>query len=609
MIDRLKIAAKLFIGFGVLLLLLLGLSSFSTLNSLRSQSIVADLAEQKTNEVLDERIQKRIQEGRMQLWMALGTGDPAHWTLSDAAFKAANDDIQVLAQKAADPARQTKVREWADLLQVFLTESSKFRAFHGHNESLDSEAGKAVFATAVKAAATLLGASEALSKDYKDAADRAEADASQAARSAVTLAAGIGIASLVVGLGLSFLLTRSIRRPIVALTRVMQTLASGDLTVAIPHAGDPNEMGDMAGSVAIFKENALERQRLEKEAAASRAAADAERDRTTAEQARLAHEQAEVVRRLGEGLKCMAEGDLTARLGDGFTAAYARIRDDFNEAIDKLKGTLVSVVANARAIESGTSEISTATDDLSRRTEQQAASLEETAASLEEITSVVKQTAVGAKRARDVVSVAKVDAEKSGDVVHRAKEAMSGIERSSKQIGQIIGVIDEIAFQTNLLALNAGVEAARAGEAGRGFAVVASEVRALAQRSADAAKEIKSLISDSAAQVEQGVELVSETGQALERIVAQVSEIDSVVSAIAESAQEQATGLAQINTAINQMDQVTQQNAAMVEESTAAARTLSQETSDLSRLISHFRIEEDARRGAAASGPRRSRAA
>jgi methyl-accepting chemotaxis protein len=232
--------------------------------------------------------------------------------------------------------------------------------------------------------------------------------------------------------------------------------------------------------------------------------------------------------------------------------------------------------------------MSHAADDLSRRTEQQAASLEETAAALDEITVTVKRTAEAAAHARSVATTAAGTAEQSGKVVRDAIEAMNGIEKSSGQISQIIGVIDEIAFQTNLLALNAGVEAARAGDAGRGFAVVASEVRALAQRSADAAKEIKSLIAASTNQVEQGVDLVRRTGQALDRITQQVAELTNIVADIAASAQEQASGLGQVNTALNQMDQVTQQNAAMVEESTAASHALAQETDEVSRLVTRF---------------------
>jgi len=288
------------------------------------------------------------------------------------------------------------------------------------------------------------------------------------------------------------------------------------------------------------------------------------------------------VRRLGEGLERLAQGDLLARLGDGFSESYAMIRDDFNRAVDKLKETILAVVTGADAIASGAREISAASDDLAHRTEQQAASLEETAATLTEITETVTRSADGAKRAREVVSSAKADADKSSVVMGQAVEAMNAIAGSSNQIGQIIGVIDEIAFQTNLLALNAGVEAARAGEAGRGFAVVASEVRALAQRSAEAAKEIKKLISQSSAQVD--------AGRSLERILTQVGQINVAVSDIAAGAHEQATALAQINVAIDQMNTFTQQNAAMVEESTAAGRSLSDETARLSRLVGQFQV-------------------
>jgi methyl-accepting chemotaxis protein len=265
----------------------------------------------------------------------------------------------------------------------------------------------------------------------------------------------------------------------------------------------------------------------------------------------------------------------------------------------QLQTLVSSIVENSATLRSGTQEISAATDDLARRTEQQAAGLEETAAALGEITGTVRKTADGAKQANEVVARTRIDAQKSGEIVRQAVSAMGSIENSSKQIGQIIGVIDEIAFQTNLLALNAGVEAARAGEAGRGFAVVASEVRALAQRSAEAAKEIKALISTSAQQVESGVKLVGETGQALERIVAQVAEITAVVSEIAASAQEQADGLNQVNIAINEMDQVTQQNAAMVEESSSASRTLAEGTQELVRLTEQFQVGKINRQRAA----------
>jgi len=288
------------------------------------------------------------------------------------------------------------------------------------------------------------------------------------------------------------------------------------------------------------------------------------------------------------GLEQIARNNLTYRIGQLADPSFEKLRSDFNSALGALDETLGAVAASTNSVGGGAAEIATASDNLSRRTEQQAASLEETAAALDEITATVKRSADGAKQASGAASEARSDAQKSGEVVREAVAAMGEIESSAQQITQIIGVIDEIAFQTNLLALNAGVEAARAGDAGKGFAVVASEVRALAQRSAEAAKEIKALIATSTSQVGRGVKLVGETGDALSGIVAKVAQIDGLISEIAQSSQEQATGLSQVNTAVNQMDQVTQQNAAMVEEATAAAVSLRAESQELTRLIGRF---------------------
>ena len=386
------------------------------------------------------------------------------------------------------------------------------------------------------------------------------------------------------------LFARSIGGSIARLTRIMAELAGGNLTVDVPGQARSDETGAMARAVQVFKDAAIEKRRLEAVAAEQRHNSQLTEEWAQAEREGAAQRQLAVVTGLASGLTLLAEGDLTVRLSEPFAPEYESLRADFNAAVAQLQSTMGVIIANTGGLRSGTAEITQAADDLSRRTEQQAASLEQTAAALDEITATVRKTADNARAAREMVGVAKADAEHSGAVVRDTVGAMSAIETSAREISQIIGVIDEIAFQTNLLALNAGVEAARAGDAGRGFAVVASEVRALAQRSASAAKEIKALISTSTTQVGRGVQLVDETGRSLVRIVEQVGKMSGLVADIAGSAEEQAAGLAQVNTAINQMDQVTQQNAAMVEQSTAASHGLAHDTAELERLTAKFRI-------------------
>jgi methyl-accepting chemotaxis protein len=332
-------------------------------------------------------------------------------------------------------------------------------------------------------------------------------------------------------------------------------------------------------------------------------AIEAERQILETERRRDAQNQGAIVTALGEALARVARGDLTARVDGEVASEFQALQGDFNNALRMLEEAMGQVAGATEGIRLGADEIGLAADDLSRRTEQQAASLEETAAALDEITATVRTTASGAKQASTVIAAAKTDAERSGEVVSDAVSAMGQIESSSREIGKILGVIDEIAFQTNLLALNAGVEAARAGEAGRGFAVVAQEVRALAQRSADAAKEIEKLISTSTRQVEAGVSLVGQTGEALRGIVGKVAEIDGLVTGIAASAQEQSTGLHQVNIAVNQMDQVTQQNAAMVEQTTAATHSLKGQSAELGRLLGGFTLSSARRAVAPAAAP------
>lgn len=299
--------------------------------------------------------------------------------------------------------------------------------------------------------------------------------------------------------------------------------------------------------------------------------------------------QADVVESMRSAMTQLADGDLTAQISTAFPAQYEQLRLDFNRTATKLNEAIKAVGDNANSIRGEVLDISNAAADLSQRTERQAATLEQTAAAIEQLTVSVSAAADGAHKANDVVLEAKSNAEQSGDVVNQAVAAMGQISASSDKISKIIGVIDDIAFQTNLLALNAGVEAARAGDAGRGFAVVASEVRALAQRSSDAAKEINTLISSSSSQVRHGVDLVGEAGEALKEIVGFVSNISEHVSGIALSTREQSGGLGEINIAMSQLDQVTQQNAAMFEETTAASQALNREADKLMTLIQLFR--------------------
>jgi len=440
-------------------------------------------------------------------------------------------------------------------------------------------------------------------KRFADLTSQAQAQISFATMISTLIgAAGVVIAALA-----AWIVSKSITRPINAMTTAMGTIADGDLSIPVPALGLRDEIGRMAAAVETFKDNGLKLRAAETQADRQRTMTELERQKNEEARVVAAREQSHAVQAIGDGLSKVSGGDLTALIKTPFAMDYEKLREDFNTTVSKLQATMASVIESSNGLRAGASEVTSASDDMSRRTEQQAASLEETAAALDQITATVKRTAEGAVEARTVVAKAKDEAEKSGKVVRDAVHTMTEIEDSSRKVSQIIGVIDEIAFQTNLLALNAGVEAARAGDAGRGFAVVASEVRGLAQRSAEAAKEIKTLISASTHQVAQGVERVAQTGKALEVIAAQVNEINGIVSEIAASAHEQATGLHQVNAAVNQMDQITQQNAAMVEEASAAAHALRQETDALSTLIAQFRVGETVSRVAAprAGGRRR----
>jgi methyl-accepting chemotaxis protein len=383
---------------------------------------------------------------------------------------------------------------------------------------------------------------------------------------AATTLIAVAASALVTTAMASLLAKKLVCDPYVTTVVRMEGLAAGDLTSPIAFTDFTDCVGRMTRAMEVFRSNG---KKLEVSGGA----------------------QTKVVELLGTGLSRLAESDLSHRIEEPFPADYEALRVNYNRAMDSVAEVMAAVSEATSGINNGAGDIRQASDDLSQRTEQQAASLEQTAAAMDEITGTVRETAAGATRANAVVTEARSEAEQSGDVVRRAVDAMSGIERASAEISEIISVIDGIAFQTNLLALNAGVEAARAGDAGKGFAVVASEVRALAQRSADAAKDVKTKIMASSEQVEMGVELVSETGKALQRIIGRIGEISTLVGTIAASAEQQSTGLQQVNTAVSEMDGVTQQNAAMVEEATAAARSLAEEADALARQVSRFTLD------------------
>ena len=436
-------------------------------------------------------------------------------------------------------------------------------------------------------------------------------------RSALTQLFAGGLLATLLAIALSlWIVTRKIVRPLSTLTARMQSLAAGDLDVEIEGEGRRDEVGEMAAAVRIFRVNAIERKRIEADAEAQRAIAETERRDAAADRTRSADEraaaaqheaervaraaaardaaaaeQARAMRHIGEAIRALAVKDMRHRIGEALHADYEPLRAEFNAALDQLAQAFAEVAGAAGSVHQGTQEIATAANDLARRTEQQASNIEETATALDEITSTVEKTARGAAAARDSVAEARGDAERGAEVIGLTTQAMARIEASARKVSEIIGVIDEIAFQTNLLALNAGVEAARAGEAGRGFAVVASEVRALAQRSADAAKEIKALISASGQEVQNGVALVARTGEALSQIGQTVIRIDDIVSTIAQDSDAQAGGLGEINKAVRQVDQMTQQNAALAEQATAASQSLSRESERLAGLVARFSVE------------------
>ncbi len=452
------------------------------------------------------------------------------------------------------------------------------------------EKRRQAFSTAANEVDAIWGKLTEFAAVQKDSADleRNKAD---------TISIGATVTGILIAILAGIGLVATFKGPIGRITNAMRHLADGRLETAIDGDRRSDEIGDMARALGVFKENALEKVRMERASEEQRAAAEAERARNDAEKRQSEEQITFAVRALAGGLGRLAHGDLTQTIETPFAGNLEQLRTDFNASLVRLRETLSQIQGNALAIQANGSAMRSSADDLSRRTESQAASLEETAAAVEEITVTVRNSAERAREANTIVMRTKSSADGSTTVVSNAVNAMSRIDDASKKIEQIIDVIEDIAFQTNLLALNAGIEAARAGEAGKGFAVVAQEVRELAQRSGGAANEIKSLIDAAVHEVASGVTHVEETGKVLSQISGEITEIARHVEVIATAANDQSAALSEVNGTVNQMDQMTQANAAMVEETNAMSQQLAEEANELMQLVSQFSLEGGATGG------------
>ena len=597
--DRLSVAAKLVFGAGTLIVLLLACSLVSSLNAYRARAEVETLAHEDDARVAFTQFAADFLGARAHVWRALAAGQAQFWTEADASLKAAGADLAPLRALPADDPRRAEADALAGKIGDYVKVILELRKFDNFNDALNIDRGQDLLSQGETIAGDLVERSRAALDHASKAALASRETIEEAASATLRLVVWLAAISTLGGVAFAYVVIGSARRPIEHIAAVAGAMANGDYGVATPYLDLGHEIGVLARAIDRLKQGAAARDRLEGEGARARVAADAEREQRGRDAADAALQQSQAMSALGRALHKLASGDLTARLAADLPARYAEVGRDFDEAALKL-GAVVRAVANAAvSLSEEAQNIGAVADDLTQGAEAQAESLRAATGRLGDITATLGASSASANRAADAVANADRVAKSGAEVVGQTVTAMSAIAESSAQIGRIITVIDEIAFQTNLLALNAGVEAARAGEAGRGFAVVASEVRALAQRSAEAAKEIKTLVAASAAQVEAGVRLVSRSGSALQGILDEVGQISGLVTTLAEGAREQAEGLDQVNTAVEEMEGVTRRNAERVGDAAHAASALAERTHALSGLVAQFRLEAAALRRAA----------
>ncbi|PYE27156.1 methyl-accepting chemotaxis protein [Rhizobium sp. PP-CC-3A-592] len=615
-----------------LVVLVMGLSSAAIaavgirgIAALEETMVSVGAREEVAREAMDLRVDV-ISISRMTYQLA---AEPAK--AADVRTEAARRQSEMLArlpkiEAAADATQKAQIKTVEEkLTSYFATIDAMVDAAAAPGADTASMAGPLGLALDAQKAVT--AAVKVYSTYSGDALAAARAEALQSSTTTMFVAIGAAIAAIALGGFVSLLVARrGIVAPVREMTGVMRELSEGRLDVGTMDTTRRDEIGEMARALDVFRRNALAMRDMKAQEAALQASssdlqssiasvvaaavagdftARIDRDYGSPDLNRFAASVNELVGSVDQAIaelrrviEALSQADLTQSMNGRFQGAFGELQANVNATMVTLRSTMESVRGAGSTISESSAELSGAANDLSKRTEQQAAALEETAAALDEITATVRTASMRANEAQDMVRETKASAERSGAIVRSAVDAMGRIEDSSSRIGQIIGVIDEIAFQTNLLALNAGVEAARAGEAGRGFAVVAQEVRELAQRSANAAKEIKTLISASASEVEGGVTLVRSTGTALLEIEKLVNQVNGHVESIATASREQATALGEINTSVNHMDQMTQKNAAMVEETTAASETLADQSRQLQQLLARFRLEQGYEAGA-----------